>query len=325
MLDDLKVRQRDGGIVTCDRHLWFSSNDLEYYETVLCNGRCLTSSFVYEISCHGLLLNCNFMHVTDISKLTVSINASRRRLRTSFGGRGDQELEMLVDQNSRMSIREWYRGPSLSVPRVSLNDLYEPLNSVVELPDNNMFRTYVSYVFESNSRSLLDNTVQLKMNFYRNGKLPVSLDSLRLHFKPTVTVYHSGAIFLGDLISNYRLCFGSTFVHVKIIRISEHLWIYKLYYINNVSYLHQDEAIFEDYPCGCEFVDDVTDAPLTDTTVTSSTIRMDRDTTKQQRAVDRFGAAGAVKIDLSRTRSLVRLNDTGQSDQCTGSVVNDNR
>lgn len=269
-LSDLRVRRRDGGIVSCDQHVWFSSNDLEYYETVVCGGRCLDPPFVYEISCHGLLLNCNFMHATDISKLTVSINASRRRLRTSLGSaRVDHELEMLVDQNSRMSVREWSRSTDAVVQSLT-DDHYEPLDSVVELQHNNMFRCCFmfgdfhgrnvedAYVFDSNSRPLLDNTVQLKMNFYRNDKLPVATESLRLHFKPTVSVYHSGVVFfLGDLISNYRLSFGSTFVHVKIIRVSEHLWIYKFYYINNASYLRQDESIFRDYPRGCEFVDEV--------------------------------------------------------------------
>lgn len=54
---------RDGGIQLCSQHLWFSSNDLEYYENGGF-GRPLESPFAYEIACHGLLLNCHFMQVS---------------------------------------------------------------------------------------------------------------------------------------------------------------------------------------------------------------------------------------------------------------------
>ena len=67
-LDDLLPASgvRDGGIRLCERHLWFSSNDLEYYETGGF-GRELESPFAYEIACHGLLLNRHFMQVSNAS------------------------------------------------------------------------------------------------------------------------------------------------------------------------------------------------------------------------------------------------------------------
>lgn len=67
-LDDLLPASgvRDGGIRLCERHLWFSSNDLEYYETGGF-GRELESPFAYEIACHGLLLNRHFMQVLSFA------------------------------------------------------------------------------------------------------------------------------------------------------------------------------------------------------------------------------------------------------------------
>lgn len=218
--------------------------------------------------------------VTDISKLTVSINASRRRLRTSRC-LNNQELEMLVDQNSRMYVREWAgteaaRDANEEPPS---DEQLVPLDRIVELSHNNVFRCCFmfgdffgqncedAYVFNSEARPRLDNMVQLKLNFYRSDKLLVSMDTLRFHFEPNVTVYSSGAVFyFGSLFSCHRLSFGSTFVHVKTIRISDSLWLYKFYYINNASYLREGELIFQGYPEGCQFVEN----RIADETVGSS-------------------------------------------------------
>lgn len=252
----------DGGLARCSRHLWFSSNDLEYYETYVSPGK-LSEPFVYEIACHGLLLNCNFMHSTDISKLTVSINASRRRLRANVHEANDGELEMLIDQNSRLTVRSW------SVDGDHLSDSAEPLREIIQLPNaHNMFRCCFmfgdycglnvedAYVFDKNSRPLFDNVVQLKMNFYRNDKLLVTLDTLRVHFKPVININAGGVmLYLCALISNHKLSFGSTFVHVKIVRIGECLWLYKFYYVNYASYLREDQHVFDGFADGgCEFV-----------------------------------------------------------------------
>lgn len=219
--------------------------------------------------------------------MTVSINASRRRLRTARC-LNNQELEMLVDQNSRMYVREWTseksNGSFVPLPPnpssytdVSDVDLI-PLDRIVELSNNNVFRCCFmfgdffgqncedAYVFNSAARPRLDNMVQLKLNFYRSDKLLVSMDTLRFHFEPHVTVYSSGAVFyFGSLFSCHRLSFGSTFVHVKTIRISDSLWLYKFYYINNASYLRESEAIFHGYPDGCQFVEREQVAPCVST------------------------------------------------------------
>lgn len=275
---------RDGGIRYCEHHLWFSSNDLEYYETVVRAGRQLDRPFVYEIACHGLLLNCHFLKSTDISKLTVSINASRRRLRTSRCLSNGQ-LEVLIDQNSRMCIRSWrtrngYPEDSMpgnesrdrtvrSIANVDVpDDELEPLDEILELKTNNLFRCCFmfgdfegrncedAYVFDSNSRPLLDNLVQLKINFYRTDKLAVSMESLRVDFSPTCTVRSCGGanFYLGSLISHNKLSFGSTFVHVKTVQITPFLYEYRFYYNNNASYLRPGERVFRDAPLGLRFV-----------------------------------------------------------------------
>lgn len=259
----------DGGLVRCSRHLWFSSNDLEYYETYVSASR-LSEPFVYEIACHGLLLNCNFMHSTDISKLTVSINASRRRLRANVSGEDPREMEMLIDQNSRLTVRSWSVDEDSNKARLSVGSFDEPLREIIQLPNShNMFRCCFmfgdycglnvedAYVFDKNSRPLFDNVVQLKMNFYRNDKLLVTLDTLRVHFKPVLNVHAGGVmLYLCALISNHKLSFGSTFVHVKIVRIGECLWLYKFYYVNYSSYLREDQHVFAGFnEGGCEFVE----------------------------------------------------------------------
>lgn len=300
-LDDVFSDTRDGGIPICERHVWFSSNDLEYYESELHSK--IGPPFVYEFACHGLLLNSTFMHATDISKLNVSISASRRRLRTACTLAPERELEMLVDQNSRTIIRSWESASdfeSKSVPRTP-DSLPEPLNSIVEVPDTSMFRCFFmfgdylgfntedAYVFDSRSRPLFDNVVQLKMNFYRNDKSSVSADSLLLNFDPSVTVRYSGADFyLGRLASNHRLSFGSTFVHVKTVHVSEHLWVYKFYYVNNASYLRADEPVFAGGPSALKFVD--ADDEEDDAEPLSAETRAGRSTL----VLDASTAAGAV-------------------------------
>ena len=176
---------------------------------------------------------------------------------------------MLVDQNSRMYVREWAGTEAArDAGEIASDEQLIPLDRIVELSHNNVFRCCFmfgdffgqncedAYVFNSEARPRLDNMVQLKLNFYRSDKLLVSMDTLRFHFEPNVTVYSSGAVFyFGSLFSCHRLSFGSTFVHVKTIRISDSLWLYKFYYINNASYLREGELIFQGYPEGCQFLD----------------------------------------------------------------------
>lgn len=249
----------DGGIEHCSSHTWFSSNDMQYYEMMLSrqtfstlNDRSLVdyqtylaNPRFYEIACHGLFLNSKFVDATDISKLTVSINASKRRLRSRATMPSDN-LETLIDQNMRMYVSQWQ----------------QPVNGATSVRNvaHNTFRCFFmfgdlrgrncedAYVFDRESQPLLTNTIQLKVNYYRQDKSPVNPAGLRFHFAPSVSVYDDfGSIFFfGYLISRYRLSFGSTFVYVKTVRVGAHLWMYKFYYTNSASYLRTGERVFSD-------------------------------------------------------------------------------
>lgn len=189
---------------------------------------------------------------------------SPRPLRSSQSSRSSRSSRS--SQSSRFSRSRSSRVDSAST--FPPDEQLAPVDRIVELAYNNVFRCCFmfgdffgqncedAYVFNSEARPRLDNMVQLKLNFYRSDKLLVSMDTLRFHFEPNVTVYSSGAVFyFGSLFSCHRLSFGSTFVHVKTIRISDSLWLYKFYYINNASYLREGELIFQDYPEGCQFVE----------------------------------------------------------------------
>lgn len=253
----------DGGLTRCASHTWFSSNDMQYYESMLAvlsfSGlnedlafyiRSLNEPFFYEVACHGLFLNNKFVDATDISKLTVSINASKRRLRLR-GSMFSDRLETLMDQNARMYVDD------KSVSVLSSDGFEEPLQNIIGVAGQNSFRCCFmfgdfrgrncedAYVFDSGSRPRLVNTIQLKVNYYRQDNTAMDTSGLRFHFLPSVDV-HPGCgctFFFGYLISPCRLSFGSTFVHVKTVR-SSGLWIYKFYYTNWSSYLRDGEMIF---------------------------------------------------------------------------------
>ncbi|KAK2574719.1 hypothetical protein KPH14_013108 [Odynerus spinipes] len=107
-----------------------------------------------------------------------------------------------------------------------------------------------AYIFDESSRPFVDNCVQLKVNYYKFDRAIVNFEKLKFFLKP-VTQYHNPngcTFFLGYLFSPYKLSFGSTFVHIKVIKCNADMWLYRFYYTNWSSYLRPDQRVMQDSP-----------------------------------------------------------------------------
>jgi hypothetical protein len=266
----------DGMFRECDQHVWFSPNDLRYYEKYLSNNgmQQLGNPHYYEIACHGAFSTGRNISSVDISKTIVSINAAKRRLRlgSELQGTLASPFETLMDQNARILVSD--RGSSWRPAVLSRDDdlmvlrdreRNEPLRDIITVPGGRntfyccfMFGDYEgfncedAYVFDANSRPLVENVIQLKVNYYKLDRSVIKTCMVQFFFRPSISLNPGNGctVFLGEIITYYKLSFGSTMINVKMIRHRNNMYRYCLSYTSYAAYLRRGSPVFAD--CGSE-------------------------------------------------------------------------
>lgn len=255
----------DGAIRHCPFHVWLSPNEIDYVNERLRPSRPLAKNpFFYELACHGALITSRFFSHVDISKAIVSINAVRRSLR--FVGNEVHSLETLVDQNSRIVVKgnlfPWMAASSCATKRyghmVLRDKRLRDSGKIVAVSHNNMFYAnfvfgdYLgfncedAYVFDIGSRPVVDNVVQLKVNYYKSDRSVVKSRIVRFFFHPEVSLKPACgcSIFLGELLSYKQLSFGATMLLIRTLR-HQNMYRYLFFYDTTASYLRKGEPVFD--------------------------------------------------------------------------------
>lgn len=276
------VGRHDGLLSICKHHVWFSSNDLAYYK------KCVSSSssssfpqtfvlpFYYEIACHGAFSCVRSIASVDISKIIVSINAGKRRLRLAGNQLADVEssvspFESLMDQNARILVYTDRSGWRKSIPAddtekdnddeptVLRDTVNEPLREIIAVPSRNSFYCCFAfgdfegfncedaYVFNERYRPLVENVIELKVNYYKYDRSVIKTGTVQCIFRPNLSLNPGNGctIYLGDIIAYHKLSFGSTMIGVKMIRHRNGMYRYSLYYVLHASYLRRDAPVFQ--------------------------------------------------------------------------------
>lgn len=253
---ELSVDGSPGNTASCRRHLWLSPNEMAFARTFL---PARSTPFFYELVCHGALSVARFFSHVDISKTIVSINALKRSLRF-LGERWPSDdlrspLESLVDQNSRVVVHgalpPWTTASSCAsivphdetrVVSISRNNTFI---ATFMFGDYEGFNCEDAYVFDDASRPIVENVVQLKVNYYKRDRSVVRNRTVRFAFDPCVTLKPvcGCTVRLGRLLSYERLSFGSTMIDVSMSRCGS-LYSYVFFHDTDASYLRRDQPVF---------------------------------------------------------------------------------
>lgn len=275
----------DGTMNICDRHIWFSPNDLAYsrlYRSSSATPQPRATPLYYEIVCHGGLSCARNLASVDISKTIVSINAAKRRLRlgSQMAPRHSNKspFESLIDQNARILVytdiglwreAQFDRLPGKRDALVLADRRNEPLRHIVNVPKRNTFfccfafgdseglNCEDAYVMSEHHIPWVENVIELKVNYYKFDRSVIKTGMVQLLFRPRLVV-NPGAgctIIFGEIVSYYKLSFGSTMINVKLLSKRGNIFRYVLSYTGNAAYLRRGSKIFEDLPNGARGLD----------------------------------------------------------------------
>lgn len=238
----------DGSLVasSCIRHIWITPSELSYIKKVIHISPEKTTFYWHEIACHGLLKIGMFIRDVEISKMIVSINADRRKIRFHSSSRS---IEPLMDQNTRLLI---------------LDD-EAPFDAIERIPKRNAFRCFFmfgdvmgrdcedAYVFNSAFVPYSDTICQFKINFYRHDRTTVRSGCVRYVENVAMSVRRcaGGCVMrLGYIVSFDRLRFGSSIISTYENCISSNLFVYSLFWSTNASYINEEfENVYFDGDC----------------------------------------------------------------------------
>lgn len=230
----------------CHRHLWISPSE-KFYLTLLPDTRPQQNLFWHEIACHGLLRVACFVSSVDISKIIVSINAERRKIRFQHST-NEPALEMLMDQNVRVVVRDNLfpfvqdRANKRYPSSISSSNSFKCFFMFGDFKGRNCED---AYVFDSAFVPRSDTVCQFKINVYKHDRSVVRPGSIRFVDNAAVNVRCGGAgcvVRLGYIISVDRLRFGSSVICTYEQRSSAARYLYTLFYTNNASYLDESYA-----------------------------------------------------------------------------------